>query len=33
VGARSDRDLEVKSGLAEGARVLIKPPAPDEPKP
>jgi macrolide-specific efflux system membrane fusion protein len=32
VGARSDRDLEVKSGLTEGARVLIKPPAVDGPK-
>jgi macrolide-specific efflux system membrane fusion protein len=30
VGARSDRDLEVKSGLAEGARVMFKPPAADE---
>jgi membrane fusion protein, macrolide-specific efflux system len=30
VGARSDREVEVKSGLAEGARVLIKPPAADE---
>jgi membrane fusion protein, macrolide-specific efflux system len=32
VGARSDRELEVKSGLAEGARILIKPPAADERK-
>ena len=32
VGARSDRELEVKSGLVEGARVMIKPPAADERK-
>jgi membrane fusion protein, macrolide-specific efflux system len=32
VGARSDRDVEVKSGLAEGARVMIKPPNPDQPR-
>jgi HlyD family secretion protein/macrolide-specific efflux system membrane fusion protein len=32
VGARSDRDVEVKSGLSEGARVLIKPPPADEHK-
>jgi macrolide-specific efflux system membrane fusion protein len=32
VGARSDRELEVQSGLAEGARILIKPPAADERK-
>ncbi len=32
VGARSDRDLEVKSGLSEGARVLIKPPPAEERK-
>jgi membrane fusion protein, macrolide-specific efflux system len=30
VGARSDREVEVKSGLSEGTRVLIKPPAADE---
>ena len=32
IGARSDRELEVQAGLAEGDRVLIKPPAADERK-
>jgi membrane fusion protein, macrolide-specific efflux system len=32
IGARSDRELEVQTGVAEGARVLIKPPAADERK-
>ncbi len=32
VGARSDREVEVKAGVAEGGRVLIKPPAADEHK-
>jgi hypothetical protein len=32
VGARNDRDVEIKSGLRQGDRVLINPPAPSEVK-
>ena len=32
LGARNDREVEIKSGLSEGDQVLIKPPAADEAK-
>jgi macrolide-specific efflux system membrane fusion protein len=32
VGARNDRDVQIKSGLRQGDRVLINPPAPSEVK-